>query len=113
MSGMPGTTRTGVAGNTYFVGLTSQAHFGALTNTDSHWITGTADSTADRVASAVYNAGNRYLRIGYFMELSEMTAPSAGAANTARIFAVDSGGGKTVLKVIFASGAAQTIATEP
>lgn len=108
-----GTTRTGVAGNTYFVGLTSQAHFGALTNTDSHWITGTADSTADRVASAVYNAGNRYLRVGYFMELSEMSAPSAGAANTARIFAVDSGGGKTVLKVIFASGAAQTIATEP
>lgn len=108
-----GTTRTGVAGNTYFVGLTSQAHFGALTNTDSHWISGTADSTADRVASAVYNAGNRYLRVGYFMELSEMSAPSAGAANTARIFAVDSGGGKTVLKVIFASGAAQTIATEP
>lgn len=108
-----GTTRTGVAGNTYFVGLTSQAHFGALTNTDSHWITGTADSTADRVASAVYNSGNRYLRIGYFTEYTEMSAPAAGAANTARVFAVDNGSGKTVLKVQFATGAAQTIATEP
>jgi len=108
-----GTTRTGVAGNTYFVGLTSVAHFGALTNTDSHWITGTADSTADRVASAIYNAGNRYLRIGYFTEYTEMSAPAAGAANTARVFAVDNGSGKTVLKVQFATGAAQTIATEP
>lgn len=107
------TTRTGVAGNTYFVGLTSQAHFGALTNTDSHWITGTADSTADRVASAVYNSGNRYLRIGYFTEYSEMSAPAAGAANTARVFAVDNGSGKTVLKCQFATGAAQVMATEP
>lgn len=108
-----GTTRTGVAGNTYFVGLTSQAHFGALTNTDSHWITGTADSTADRVASAVYNSGNRYLRIGYFTEYSEMSAPAAGAANTARVYAVDNGSGKTSLRVIFNTGAAQTLATEP
>ncbi len=48
-----------------------------------------------------------------FLEITEMTAPSAGAANTARIFAVDSGAGKTILKVQFASGAAQTLATEP
>lgn len=107
------TTRSGVAGGSFFVGISSGAHFGALTNTDSHWITGTADSTADRVASAVYNSGNRYLRIGYFVEYTEMSAPAAGAANTARVFAVDSGGGKTVLKVQFATGAAQTIATEP
>jgi len=48
-----------------------------------------------------------------FFETTEIAAPSAGAANTARIFAVDSGGGKTILKVQFATGAAQTIATEP
>lgn len=107
------TTRTGVAGNAYFVGLSTQAHFGALTNTDSHWITGTADSTADRVASAIYNAGNRYLKIGYFVEYTEMSAPAAGAADTARVFAVDNGSGKTVLKCQFATGAAQTMATEP
>ncbi len=43
--------------------------------------------------------------------LSEMTAP-AGTANTARIFAVDNGAGKTVLKVIFGSGAAQQLAIQ-
>ena len=48
-----------------------------------------------------------------FLETTEIAAPSAGAANTARIFAVDSGGGKTILKVQFATGAAQTIATDP
>jgi hypothetical protein len=45
--------------------------------------------------------------------LLEMTAPGAGAANTARIYAVDNGSGKTQLMVIFASGAAQQIAIEP
>lgn len=48
-----------------------------------------------------------------YFEINEMSAPSAGGADTARIFAVDNGGGKTVLKVIFSSGAAQTIATQP
>ncbi len=48
-----------------------------------------------------------------FLQMAEMTAPAAPAANGVRIFAVDSGGGKTVLKAIFASGAAQVLATEP
>lgn len=48
-----------------------------------------------------------------FFETTEIAAPAAGAANTARIFAVDNGSGKTVLKVQFATGAAQIIATEP
>lgn len=47
-----------------------------------------------------------------FIELSEMSAPT-GVADKARLFAVDSGAGKTILKAIFGSGAAQTIATEP
>lgn len=50
---------------------------------------------------------------GGFIAGTEQTAPPAGAANSFRIFAVDSGGGKTVLKVQFATGAAQTLATEP
>jgi len=45
------------------------------------------------------------------LHLVEKTAPS-GVANTAKLFAVDSGGGKTILKVQFGTGAAQTIATE-
>lgn len=48
-----------------------------------------------------------------YSELTEMTAPGAGAANTARIYAVDNGAGKTQLMVVFASGSAQQIAIEP
>jgi hypothetical protein len=47
------------------------------------------------------------------IEFEEMTAPGAGAANTARLYAVDNGAGKTQLVVIFSSGAAQVIATQP
>lgn len=47
------------------------------------------------------------------MEFAEMTAPSGGVANTARLFARDNGSGKTQLCVIFATGAIQVLATEP
>jgi hypothetical protein len=47
------------------------------------------------------------------MEFAEMTAPAAGAANTARLFAQDNGAGKTQLAVRFNSGAIQILATEP
>ncbi len=50
---------------------------------------------------------------GECLELLEMTAPSAGAANTARIYAEDNGSGKTRLMVRFPSGASQQIAIEP
>lgn len=48
-----------------------------------------------------------------FIQGTEMTAPSAGAANTGRIFFEDNGGGKTRLMVRFATGAVQQIAIEP
>ena len=47
------------------------------------------------------------------LELAEMTAPGAGAANTVRIYAVDNGFGKTRLMAIFNTGAAQQLAIEP
>jgi hypothetical protein len=47
------------------------------------------------------------------MELYERTDPSAGAANSARLYARDNGSGKTQLCVIFATGAVQVLATEP
>jgi hypothetical protein len=47
------------------------------------------------------------------MEFAEMTAPSAGAANTARLFTQDNGAGKTQLAVRFNTGAIQILATEP
>lgn len=50
---------------------------------------------------------------GNFQEFLEMTAPAAGAANTARLFAQDNGAGKTQLMVIFNTGAAQQVAIQP
>jgi hypothetical protein len=47
------------------------------------------------------------------LELAEMTAPGAGAANTVRIYALDNGSGKTQLMAIFNTGAAQQLAIQP
>ena len=46
-----------------------------------------------------------------YAHFTEMTAP-AGAANSARLFTQDNGGGKTQLMVIFGSGAAIQLAIE-
>lgn len=48
-----------------------------------------------------------------YIEFNEMTAPGNGDANTARLYAVDNGSGKTQLCVVFRSGAVQVLATEP
>lgn len=48
-----------------------------------------------------------------FAEMTEMTAPTAGAANTVRIYSQDNGAGKTQLMALFNSGAAQQLAIEP
>jgi hypothetical protein len=45
--------------------------------------------------------------------LAETTAPGNGEADTCRIYAVDSGAGKTRLMAVFNSGAAQQLAVEP
>ena len=50
---------------------------------------------------------------GGAVQLTEMTAPAAPAANNVRIYAVDNGSGKTQLMALFATGAAQQIAIEP
>jgi hypothetical protein len=47
------------------------------------------------------------------MSMREGTAPGSTAANEGKLFLVDNGSGKTVLKVIFNTGAAITIATQP
>ena len=58
-------------------------------------------------------ADNQVEIAGRHIEMVEMTAPSAGAANSSRLFARDNGSGKTQLCVQFATGAVQVIATEP
>lgn len=67
-----------------------------------------------------YSSGGSYVRFldansGPVIELSgECSAdPDAPASNRARLYLIDSGAGKTILKVRFATGAVQTIATEP
>jgi hypothetical protein len=50
---------------------------------------------------------------GGLFEYTEMTAPAAGAANTARVYAKDNGSGKTQLCAIFNTGAEQCFATQP
>ena len=46
-------------------------------------------------------------------QLTEMTAPSAGGANTVKYYSQDNGAGKTQLCALFPSGVAQCYATEP
>ena len=48
-----------------------------------------------------------------YHQMTEMTAPSAPAANSVRIYAEDNGAGKTRLMALFATGAAQQISIEP
>ena len=48
-----------------------------------------------------------------YYQLTEVTEPAAGPTNTARLFTVDNGVGKTSLRVRFPTGATQTISTEP
>ena len=48
------------------------------------------------------------------IQMKEISAaPANGPADSARLYVVDNGAGKTSLRVIFSSGAAQTIATQP
>ena len=55
----------------------------------------------------------RRFKIGQYVELTEMAAPAAPAANIGRLFVRDNGSGKTQLCVIFPTGAPQVLSTEP
>jgi len=55
----------------------------------------------------------RRMFVAEYWEGSEMTAPAAPAANKFRLYSEDNGSGKTRLVVLFPTGAAQVIATEP
>ena len=114
----------GGSGGSGVQGLALASSFGVQWSEDAYrW--GTKDIGLYRSAAGVLaiNSGsggslrdltlrNVVGQTGY-SEMTEMTAPAAGAANTARIFAEDNGSGKTRLMVQFASGAAQQIAIEP
>lgn len=65
------------------------------------------------VATNVIGVWGSSLTNGGALAFTEMTAPSAGASNTVRLYAQDNGSGKTQLMALFASGAAQQVAIEP
>ena len=73
----------------------------------------TAGTGADNVPVILAPAGTSQIEVGNGVQFTEMTAPSAPAANKVILFAQDNGAGKTQLMALFASGAAQVLATEP
>jgi hypothetical protein len=86
-----------------FIGWASSTAVGA----------GQGDTNLIRSAAAVVGVRANNATTGGSVEFLEQTAPAAGSATSARIFAQDNGSGKTQLMVQFGSGAAQQIAIEP
>lgn len=72
------------------------------------------DSCLARNAAGVIEVNNGTAGSGgAALAFFEQTAPSAPAANGARLYAQDNGGGKTQLCALFSSGATQCFATQP
>jgi hypothetical protein len=100
------------------IGTGGFANLSLVTNDVIRWFVDTGghflaslDNSYDIGAAAATRPRNLFL--GSYVQLSEMTAPAAPAANSVRIYAVDNGSGKTQLMALFATGAAQQIAIEP
>jgi hypothetical protein len=72
---------------------------------------GAANKTLADLESAQTITGTK--TYSNYTDFVEMTAPAAPAANTARLYAVDNGAGKTQLMVRFPTGAVQQLAIEP
>lgn len=99
-------------GNSGLISLGSGARVGwASTSAGSNVTNNTHDAGLERAEAKGIKPTDGSTGNGYFC-LGEVTAPT-GTANTAKLYAVDNGAGKTQLVVIFGSGAAQVIATEP
>lgn len=73
----------------------------------------TAGTGADNVPVVITPAGTSQIEVGNGVQFTEMTAPSAPAANKVILYAQDNGAGKTQLMALFSSGAAQQVAIEP
>jgi len=74
---------------------------------------GGAGSSQNALVTVLTLDSTKQANFAGHMQMTEITAPAAGAANTVRIYAEDNGAGKTRLMAIFASGAAQQVAIEP
>jgi hypothetical protein len=108
---------TGITRNIRIVGGNAVLGIGEAPSAAVSWtfsannILAGTDNAYDIGAAAASRPRNLFL--GSYMQLSEMTAPAAPAANNVVIYAEDNGAGKTRLMARFATGAAQQIAIEP
>jgi hypothetical protein len=98
---------TGGSTNGFLVGPDAQFAFAPATA-----FAGNPDAAFQRTAVSVVALTNATTG-GASMQMTEMTAPAAPAANSVRIYAEDNGSGKTRLMARFATGAAQQLAIEP
>lgn len=67
----------------------------------------------DDVPTAIFEAIKEVLIWEAFIEMGEITEPSAPGSGGGRLYLKDNGSGKTQLCVRFSSGAVQVLATEP
>lgn len=102
-------TAAGSGGITFATGGTSR--WAISSSAGGGHLIASADNTCDIGASGANRPRNLFLAA--YQEMSEMTAPSAPAANNVRIYAEDNGAGKTRLMALFATGVAQQLAVEP
>jgi hypothetical protein len=83
------------------------------------WAGAASSSTTTAIDTGLARSAAKIVRVtdgstgGGAMQLTEMTAPAAPAADNVRIYAEDNGSGKTRLMALFATGAAVQIAIEP
>ena len=105
-------------------GNTIQCDSGTVHTWTSGNVNGTVDSGISRNAAGIVEVNNgtagtwrdlklRNLLNTEYHQMTEMTAPSAPATNSVRIYAEDNGAGKTRLMALFATGSAVQIAIEP
>lgn len=106
----PAISTAGTITNTY--GLYSRQPLvsggGAITNAYGLYV---QSITAATTNWAVYSDGSTPWHLGGYVEFDEMTAPAAGAANTTRLYAEDSGG-TTRQQIVFNGGNTVTIAQD-
>ena len=106
-----GTTRLSIDGTGLATFSGNITGGGGLTIAAAGYITWPSRASLDATATNILRvAGNG---TGGALQLGEMTAPAAPAADSVRIYAEDNGSGKTRLMALFATGAAQQIAIEP
>jgi hypothetical protein len=67
----------------------------------------------ERTLNTLVSSGIVNINSEGYVDLGEISLPSAPSANTGRLFVRDNGSGKSQLVVRFASGAEQVISTQP